>query len=364
MEGPRAPIANEYPEVVDFLDKSLRADKNWSIASEYPTALTQQNLNNIRIIKDKGEVLSHAVLKPLIIKTPAAILKAAAIGSVVTNSSYRNLGLSKQIIDDCLKEAQRQECDIAVLWTNLYDFYRKFGFELTGSEISILVEEPLPLAPSPLVFREGSNVDPSAIYKLYSRHSVNTVRTVEDIRNFLKIPNSRVYTAWDQQGALVAYAVEGKGADLDSYIHEWGGGTNELLHLVNHIFKIQKRPITVIAPIHSISLIERFRQLNCLIHEGHLGMIKIINFNALFSKILRHIKNDYGAANIVMECVNGEFHVGTTQSQFKTKSESDVIKLLFGPARPSDLYKFDNKTAEILNQVFPLRLWFWGWDSI
>ncbi len=365
MEGPRAPAPSEYPEIVNFLDKSLRPDKKWSIVSEYPTALSQVNLNNIRIIKDNGEVLSHAVLKPLIVKTPVAVFKAGAIGSVVTNSSYRSQGLSKQIIDECLDEAQKQDCDFAILWTNLYDFYRKFGFELTGNEISIIVENELSLpAPSNLIFREGSNVDPAAIYKLYSRHTVCTVRTVEDIRNFLKIPNARIYTAWDSQGALAAYAIEGKGVDLDGYIHEWGGGVSEVVQLTQHIYKTQQRPITLIAPIHSVSLIEKFRSFGCMIHEGHLGMIKILKTEALFSKITRHARNDHGMADFVLEKVGDEFHIGTTQSSYKTSSEREVVSFLFGPSRPSDIHKFEQKTADKLNQIFPLRLWFWGWDSI
>jgi predicted GNAT family N-acyltransferase len=364
MEGPRAPALQEYPEVVSFLDNSLRPGATWSIVSEYPTALTQQNLNNIRIIKDGKDVLSHAVIRPAIIKTPVAIYKAAAIGSVVTNSHFRNQGLSRQIIEDCITESARQDCDFAVLWTNLYDFYRKFGFELAGSELSIFVEKDLNVAPAALIFREGTNVDPAAIHKIYSRHTVNTVRSLDEIRQYLKIPNSRVYTAWDAQGGIQAYAVEGKGADLDAYIHEWGGGVNEICHLINYIRARQNRNLTLIAPSHSVSLIQKLRNENCQIHEGYLGMIKLLNTTSLFAKIVRHVRNDYGLQNFVLEKTEDAFHVGTTNQLFKTTSEHDMVKLLFGPSRPTEIFNFDPKTADVLNQVFPLRLWFWGWDSI
>lgn len=364
MEGPRAPAPQEYSEVVDFLDSSLRPNAEWSIVSEYPTAFTQQNLNNIRIIKDGNDVLSHAVIKPAIIKTPIAIYKAAAIGSVVTNSHFRNQGLSRQIIDDCLAEALRQDCDFAVLWTNLYEFYRKFGFELAGSELSIVVDKDLPVTPAALVFRETSSIDPAAIHKLYTRHTVSTVRTLEEIKQYLKIPNARVYSAWDQSGNIQAYAIEGKGADLDSYIHEWGGGVNELMHLVNYIRSRQNRTLTIIAPAHAVTLVQKLRSAECLIHEGYLGMIKLLNTTSLFSKIVRHVKNDYGLQNFVLEKSGDEFHVGTTNSMLKTTSEHDMVRLLFGPGRPSELFKFEPKSVDILNQVFPLRLWFWGWDSI
>ena len=83
MEGPRSPAENELPSVLDFLNKKLRADSAWSIDTEYPTALTRCNIHNMRIITDHAQIISHAVVKPLIIKSPHLIYKMADRKSVV-----------------------------------------------------------------------------------------------------------------------------------------------------------------------------------------------------------------------------------------------------------------------------------------
>jgi predicted GNAT family N-acyltransferase len=364
MEGPRAPAVTEYPEILSFLDKSLRPDHTWSIAAEYPTALQQTNMHNIRIIKDGQEVLSHAVLKPLILKSPIAIYKIAAIGSVVTSSNHRKLGLSSQIIEACLNEAIAQNCDLAVLWTDLFDFYRKFGFEVTGSELSILIDHALPTRMQGITIREGSNVDPAAILKLYNRHTVGTVRTQEEIRQFLKIPNSKFYTCWDSKGMLLAYAAEGKGADLNGYIHEWGGGVTEVMNLVDEIRIRQNRNLTLIAPAHAVNIADRYRQLEYKIHEGFLGMIKIVNFDQLAAKILRHARHDYGASQFILEKSKDGYLIGTHDQKIELFNDSSLIRLLFGPQRPSELLKLDSGLSATLDRILPLRLWFWGWDSI
>ena len=214
MEGPRSPREAELPQVLDFLNKKLRSEANWSIAAEYPTALTPNNLHNMRIIADDDKVLSHAVMKPLIIKSPHVIYKVGAIGSVVTDDQHRGQGLSTQVIQDCLKSASEQSCDIAILWTDLFDFYRRLGFELAGSEISFIIEENFEVPAHTLRFSTDSKVSPDAIYRLYSQHSVNSVRTIEETRKFLSIPETKVYTAWEPNGQLAAYAIEGKGIDL------------------------------------------------------------------------------------------------------------------------------------------------------
>src|SRR5690349_20534726 len=102
MEGPRTPNEAELPHVLDFLNQKLRNEASWSIAAEYPTAFSRHNLHNMRIIADEGKVLSHAVLKPFIIKSPHVIFKVGAIGSVVTDDGHRGQGLSTQVLNDCI----------------------------------------------------------------------------------------------------------------------------------------------------------------------------------------------------------------------------------------------------------------------
>src|SRR3954471_16374926 len=83
MEGPRPLFDHELGAFVDFLSTNLRPNHGWSIAEEYPLAIQETNLNNVRVIKDeKGGFISAAVMKPLIIKSPAGLFKVAAIGSV------------------------------------------------------------------------------------------------------------------------------------------------------------------------------------------------------------------------------------------------------------------------------------------
>ena len=101
MEGPRAPSESEISQIFQFLDTNLRPDHNWSITSEYPTAFAPTNLENIRVIMEDDGVLSHAVMRPMIMKTPIGLFKVAGIGSVVTSSNHRNMGLSRQILDSC-----------------------------------------------------------------------------------------------------------------------------------------------------------------------------------------------------------------------------------------------------------------------
>ena len=132
MSDLRSPRPEELTKLIEFLNVNLRPDSSWSINQEYPVALNQKNLGNIRILTEGEEILSHAVIKSLIVKTPIAIYRAAAIGNVVTHPEHRNQGFSQKILEDCLEHAKSMQSDFAILWTDLFDFYRKLNFELAG----------------------------------------------------------------------------------------------------------------------------------------------------------------------------------------------------------------------------------------
>jgi predicted N-acetyltransferase YhbS len=365
IQIPHSPTQEEYPELVKFLDQNLRPQNKWSISAEYPTAFSTENLHNIRVITDGSKILSHAALKPHIIKTPQAIFKVAAIGSVVTHSEYRNQGLSKTIITDCLELAQKQDCDLAMLWTNLYDFYQKMGFALAGFEISLTIDGNFSAVKDPqFKILKTHLVDPQAIHKLLSQHTVATMRSLEEIRKFLSIPNSNIYTLWESNGTIGAFAVEGKGADLGGYIHEWGGSVSRLIQLFKYIQTEQARTITVICPRHSQNLIEQCRKLNAGVHEGFLGMMKMVNEEKLFQKIQRHARQDLGVANLVLDKQGDEYRIGTTEQFICTHNEGEILQFIFGPRLFTDVKGLSKNTLDILDRVFPMPIWLWGWDSV
>ncbi len=352
FEGPRPPAPEELSNVVQFLNSQLRRESSWSIADEYPTTYSPENRENLRIIKSGNQVLSHAAIKTLIIKTPFGLFKVAAIGGVVTLESHRQQGLGRKILEDCVAIAKNQGHDFAILWTSLYDLYRKIGFELAGSEVSLVLDKKIPVSsPLNLKYLVGPNIAPEALERVYSKHTVTNIRRISDISKFLRIPNSKVYSAWSQDNQLVAYAVEGKGADLNGYIHEWGGGVNEIIHLLNFVLQDQKKHITVICPGHSQNLIRQIQPSAKVFHPGYLGMIKILNLKNLTEKVNRYARlighSRFNLEPFIDQC-----------------PEAQLVRVFFGPTDSQFLSKCDDKNREIINQILPIPMWVWGWDSV
>lgn len=354
---PKIPNESEIGHLIDFLDQHLRPSAKWSIRDEYPLVFSESNKNNLRIIADGEKILAHSAIKYHLVKNVVGIFKVAAIGSVVTDTNYRNQGLSQAILTDCVQAAYNEGADFAILWTDLFDFYRKLDFELAGREISLIINEKLNVdLPAGFQVTETNKVAPEAINRLYSNHTVGTVRSAEEVRKFLSIPNTRVYCLWDNNNALKAYAIEGKGLDLDGYIHEWGGDVPALMQLFSYIREKQNRPVVVISPANSQNLIKTLRKSKAVYSEGFLGMIRILQHENLFSKVHRYARS-LGIDDFVLEKKDDTFFIGRGEQVFQTKDLKDLSRLLFGP------YDF-TENVSILNPILPIPMWIWGWDSV
>ncbi len=357
--------STDWTHLHEFLDQQLRANVNWSLCDEYPLAFSEKNRGNIRVIKDNDRVVAHAVVHPTLIKTHYHVFKVGLIGSVVTDETMRGQGLSREILQNCLSNCREQDCDIAMLWTDLFNFYAKFGFEVAGSEVALQVDANYkPEIKESLKILESSKVSPEALLKIFNKHNLRSVRTAQDIAQFLKIPQTEVYTAWNQQtNALEAYCIAGKGADFTNYVHEWGGGVAAVQTLMKHIQIKKQGTVTLITPPQCQNLINKMVEQGAKKYLGVLGMINIVNPTSFCKKIKKGARA-LGYSDFIFEFRDGQYYFGYADEVYQTDSPHDITRLVFGPSQPEEIHDFSEKALSALKDIFPIPFWVWGWDSI
>lgn len=361
----KIPQSSEWSQINEFLTKNLRAHASWTVKDEYPLAFSEGNLANSRIIKENENVVAHAVLQTHLIKTQYHLFKVGLIGSVVTSPEYRGRGFSSEILKSCLQASQQQACDFAILWTDLFNFYGKHGFELAGSELAF--EIPTDFSPpvkETLRFLDTNKISADAILKVYNKHSLRTLRRVEDVQKYLNIPQSKVYSAWNKMtGQLEAYCVLGKGADFTNYVHEWGGSVSSLLATLHHMVRTENKKLTVICPPQCTNLIANLEAYKAEKFFGILAMIKIVNPTQICKKIKKGARA-LGFDNFAFEHRDGKYYFGCGSEIYQTDCDQDIVRLIFGPTKPDQIHKFGPETLEVFNEIFPIPFWVWGWDSI
>lgn len=359
-----APSWGDRIQLFHFLNENLRPDSNWSIEEEYPLFFQETNFENLRVAYHGDQIVAHAGVRFFIVKTHFGLVKIAAIGSVVTHSSFRSQGLSQTLLQQLCDKAYLEGADIAILWTDLHDFYRKIGFELAGSELTIELNADFSVPSSPQHnYLLDQKVSSEALLKPFLKHSVNSLRKVTDIDRYLRIPNSRIHSVWDKTNKLLAYAIEGKGADLQGYVHEWGGDTSALMALFSQVRQKSESTLRILVSPHHQNLLRQLKDHSGEEYQGCLCMMKWIDPDRMFRK-LNVYAAQMGVKNFNLSREDQLYKLQVGSSLFQTDHGTDFIPLLFGPTRPSDFAMFDAESVDQLSRVFPLPFWIWGWDSV
>ncbi len=360
----KSPSPTDLNRVLTFLKQKLRPQVDWSINNEYPIAFSNFNINNIKFIESEGKILSHALLKYLMIKTPAGIFKVAIIGSVVTDEQHQGKGLAKKLISELVEKAKQDQCELCILWSDLHDFYYKLGFELAGSEEHLTIENSSSTnyqIESEWRFSDDPKINPESIQKIFSKHLVGSVRSNNEIKAYLQIPNSNIYSLWGQNNELLAYAIEGRGVDLGNVVHEWGGGVHHLNQLIAHILKKQSQ-LQMIASSTAINLVETLKKNFKTTHNTRtLGYMKPLNVKNIHAKVLRwaRIQGEYHLQTFHQ---NDEVYLRYKSKNYRLPNEQALTRLIWGPIDPNIFQNLPSDMHDALMKVFPLPLWVWGWD--
>lgn len=318
----------EMQKILEFVDSELRPDVSWSLKDEYPLVFSPHNKHHLFTVSD-GELLqAHAALKIDVLSTPNGVFRYGALGSVVTAQASRSQGLGSALVRRVVDHAKgAADCDFLILWSNLDSFYSGLGFTPAGVEWNYTVDRDGlgRLGQMMGTIRPGERVStdlripPEMLLRLYNYHTVKTVRSAQAISESLKIPKTRLWTLWDAGSQLKAYMVVGKGIDLHSHIHEWGGDVDSLMVLAKRAVEDRDGPLAWLIPHHSERLRAVLDQAHWPKQRGVLGYIQILKPQS-FLKLLPGL----------------------------TPAAALQPEVLFG-----------DRTRDPL-----LPLWIWGWDSV
>jgi predicted acetyltransferase len=246
----------EYAERNTLLQKSLREKpQSFSIESEYPIVLSKSGREFSYCFKQDSVLVAHANLWPRVVTCSLTKQRwnIGLIGNVATDERFRGRGIMSSVMEHLKSVAKDTNLSILILWSDLLEFYQKQGFRSFGEERRyIFTQESLDLHRSGserknVFFNKheisGLNeVTLSTFTALRPKTELNLARMTNEFTALLKIPNLKVYSCSEKGGKISAFAILGKGADMESVVHEWGSGTaTAILDLMSFILADAER---------------------------------------------------------------------------------------------------------------------------
>ncbi len=237
--------------LAQLLDRHF--DGRPGLLREFPLLLGRDNRARCRVLCDRdGGYRAHAAWRPLELVTSCGPLRAAGIGMVTTHPAWRGRGLASRIVEDCLAAALRDDCDVALLFGAVRGLYARLGFRPAGRERWSPIAPgaaPGPGAALPCErgVRAGERRDLPRLLELLQSHPLRVERSARELERLLEVPATRVHVL-EHAGAVAAYAIEGKGRDLQGVVHEWAGAAPDVARLLRALAARASAPLWVVSP--------------------------------------------------------------------------------------------------------------------
>lgn len=251
-----------------LLQRSLREPGlNFPIESEYPIVLSTNGNQFSFCFKEGTELVAHANLWPRSVTCKITNQKwnIGLIGNVATDERFRGRGIMTGVLDNLKAAATANDLTMLILWSDLLEFYQKQSFRSFSEEIRYIFNVDslagLPAAGTNFIKFEKNRIYDDTLrtfLNLRPQTNPSVERTIAEFQAMLSIPLLQIYCSTSASGKVLAYAVKGKGADMASVIHEWGGVSPEdVLQLVNFMLQDARQdavmlltPVALPHPFH------------------------------------------------------------------------------------------------------------------
>lgn len=338
---------------------------------DFPQLYHPNNFKHLWVALDSGAVAAHAGFFPAPMKVENLPLPVAGIGGVYTREANQGQGLATKLINKCCEEAFREGAALAFLWSDKHEFYKKSGFHLVGRQWTLALNPSH--APALRALGEKAEFPARALrvadepvgaeflqqsHALLSQYPLGVARTFEEHSLYMKSGSGRVISAWVGK-QLAAYFVIGKGRDLQGYIHEWAGAEGALHHLAAQCLEDFAQPLFLISPQFMMDEVPWIYSLDAVgipTTAEYLALVRLLDFEKV-----RKLTHDYMARirlkpeELVIEKSGSGFSVAWRGRPALVLDEAGLLGLLFGPEMPED---------KELQAFLPMRLWYWGMDSV
>lgn len=224
-------------------------DRSWppppGLALENPLLLGPNAPGRAIAYRDpeRGAV-AIAAWRPLTLLSGRRRLRACGIGLVTTDPRFRGRGLASRLVQACLLDARAAGAELALLFGEPRELYRRLGFVPAGRERLCSIH-PDPAAR--VHVRVGRGGDALRLAHLLERQPLRVERSAAEFAAQLQVRETGLFVL-ERTGEPRAYCVVGRGRDLGGVIHEWAGEPEALARLLPAVAARSGRPLGLLAP--------------------------------------------------------------------------------------------------------------------
>ncbi|MBS1984044.1 MAG: GNAT family N-acetyltransferase [Bdellovibrionales bacterium] len=344
-----------------------------SLEDEFALLLDPSNAARSVVLVSENQAIAHAAYRVFDVQLPGqkTPLRCAGIGLVVTDEAHRGQGHAKRIQLEIERRAREEGCVLAVLWSDLTDFYSRLDYVVVGSELQWHLEgEELRIlrqrlqaerepAAQKLSVEAITSLAPTRT--LYNQLATGPERSSSIYDRFLTFPDTYGFLA--AAGAQPAgYAFMGKARDLRDTVHELVGKPESVAPLLAACAERAQKALRVHQPLRSPLQAELEHWLGPA-ERCALAFFKVLDVKALARWL--ESSGTLPTGTRILVGAKGQIEIAAPSGIFfETDDAAHLLQLFLGPWEPRELEDLPPLIVEKLTGTRLPALYFWGFDSV
>ena len=334
-----------------------------------PHAINAENANNLLVVVEDGEVVSHIATIKRHVSVLGCSLKIASLGGVATYKSHRGKGHASVLLEKTMAVCRDEDVDY-IMVSGYRNMYHRYGCRYVGKdwEFRLGQEQTSDFDDSVFTISHATKEDIDTLGTIYRREPVRWMRPPSDISfgidGWVCNRPAKTYLI-KQRDRLVAFAVMQQVRDGDGQVsYKLLDYAGERLAIIGVLGKfVQEQDLKEIS-IHVMgydTVLKDLLELRGLtgIQSALPGTTMVIHFEQLLKKMRPYFIERVGenvVSGLTFKEVGDEYHVYYGGDRVIAEGRGAAGQLIFGTWEGTEEAMLDagGRAGEVLRACLPI----------
>jgi len=217
------------PALLSLIESNFGYEKPFHYKEDFAPLMDESNFEHCHLsLSENDEIIGHVgvlVRKITVLENEYTL---AMLGGIAVNEKFQGKGYFKDLINHVIKTYESQVSGF-LLWSDLHEMYKKFGFSLCGTQFVLSSEVPKVVDIQKTLYSSLSEDEKNQIQQLYQdgfqKHYLTLDRSRDDWEKIEKINSANLFLQ-RENNQIQGYFFQNKGMDLQNIIYEYGHKEN------------------------------------------------------------------------------------------------------------------------------------------
>jgi predicted N-acetyltransferase YhbS len=212
-----------------LIENNFGYEEQFKYQEDFAPLMHESNAEHCHVsLSENEEIIAHVgvlLRKITVLETEYTL---AMLGGIAVNEKFQGKGYFKDLINHVIQTYESQVCGF-ILWSDLHDMYKKFGFSLCGTQFVLSGGAPTIVDIEKTLYSKLSADEKKQIQNLYKngfqKHYLTLNRTEDDWQKIEMINSANLFIQ-REKNEIQGYFFQNKGMDLQNIIYEYGHKTD------------------------------------------------------------------------------------------------------------------------------------------